>query len=103
MTHPIDMEKKGYNFYCAYSVEKPCIDGPGAKPAFDLLRGIQGIKCMRDYSQYVGHTAFQLWAKTKEDMIKAFDLLHTEYSWIDNTDKMYNMKETKAIWRHNWG
>ena len=103
MTHPIDMEKKGYKYYTAFSVEKPCIGGTGAKPAFDILRGMKGIKCLRDYSQYIGHTAFQIWTKSKLHMYEALNLLHEEYSWIDRGDKFYNMEETKSIWRHNWG
>ncbi len=98
MSHPTDMMRNGYHWYAAYSVEKPCMGGEGSKPAFDLLRGKTNILIKRSYTIYKGHSAFEVWAKRKEDMIRALDYLHISYDWIDKDDHIDNCRDLEKIW-----
>ena len=74
--------KDAWKYHAGFSEEKPCIGGHGSKPAFDLLKGMANVKIKRGYSIYVGHTAFDVYTKTKNDMRKALKQLHTIYHWI---------------------
>ncbi len=90
-------KKKAWIYRTGYDVETPCIGGSGSKPAFNLLRDNPNVKVKRDYSCYVGHTAFQVYAKTLKDMQKAKAILHLEYHWIDryNSDGSEDLSWTE--------
>jgi len=84
--------KVNYKYIASFSEEKPCIGGCGSKPAFDLLRGMEGIKVNRSYTSFLGHVGFDVKSTTKENMIKALDKLNEQYYWI-NKDSPFNLIE----------
>ena len=75
--------KGKYKYYSGFSEESQCMGGCGSKPAFDLLRGMKGVKMKRGYTMYKGHVSFEVYTKTKNDMRNALEKLHIVYHWIN--------------------